>query len=68
MEATTKPAPSLSPDVPAIVALGLVLVGLALTLGNAGVAGAAPDIAFALGFLTLASGWRVHRRSARASA
>jgi hypothetical protein len=67
MEATTKPAPSAWIDVPAIVALGLFLVGLALTLGKAGLAGAAPDIAFALGFLTLAWGWRVHRRAAPAS-
>ena len=52
------------PDVAGLVALGLFLLGLALTLAPTNLDGWGSEIPFAGGFVCVACAWLLHRREA----
>jgi hypothetical protein len=53
-------------DVAGIVAVGLLLIVVALTLAQVGVDHWAAELPFVAGFLTLLGAWCLHRRDASA--
>jgi len=55
-----------SGDVAGVAALGLFLVGLALTLLQVDVGGPASDVSFVAGFITLLGAGCLHRRGMQA--